>query len=323
MGTIDLTNATNPTRARVGGNNASRSADFRKRMPSAARRSVYHRDQILWKIRDTPINPNQTEFSSDDEIARATRFIKDLALEMGADQVGVAEFDERLRFTNGEDVGHKYVIVFAMRMRYDYMADIGPRSQDEVHRVYYQLDDLGVRLAHQIGAFGYSARMQPNGGDIPIIAFAWQAGLGELGKHGSLISPELGSSFRLCAVTTDMPLVVDGPQDYGIDEICTNCSICSRFCPGDAISDQKEVNNGVTRWRIDTPKCEPYFHELFGCKICLMVCPFNARGSYKEQYKPTGKMIREAKTSEGLMKIMQESTDLDYDSMEGPIFGDE
>ena len=96
MGTIDLTNATNPTRARVGGNNVSRSADFRKRMPPAARRSVYMRDQVLAKMRDAPVNPNQTEFSGDEEIARATRFIKDLALEMGAYQVGIADFHHAL-----------------------------------------------------------------------------------------------------------------------------------------------------------------------------------------------------------------------------------
>ncbi len=138
-----------------------------------------------------------------------------------------------------------------------------------------------------------------------------------------MISPKLGSSFRLCAVTTDMPLVVDGPRDYGIDEICTNCNICSRFCPADAIKDEKEDNNGVTRWRVDTALCEPYFHELYGCKICLMVCPFNARGEFKEQFKPTAKMIREAKTAEGLMAIMEESTDLTYDRMEGPDFPEE
>src|SRR5690606_5346109 len=121
--------------------------------------------------------------------------------------VGIAEFDPRLVFTQAGEVAHKVAVVYGMAMAYDYMADIGPRSQGEVHRVYHHLDDMGVRLANQIAAHGYSARMQPNEGDIPLVAFAYLAGLGELGKHGSLISPRLGSSFRLGAVTTDMPLL--------------------------------------------------------------------------------------------------------------------
>ncbi len=313
MGTIDLTNAEQPTRARVGGQNASRAAKFRGRMPPSARRSVFIRDHILGPRRDTPVNPERTEI---EDTARATRFVKDFVLAGGVDAVGIADYDRRLEFTQAEDNDHTRVIVFAMRMKYDFMADIGPDSQEEVHRVYHALDDLGVRLAHQIGAFGYAARMQPNGGDIPIVPFAWLAGLGELGKHGSLISPELGSSFRLCAVTTDMPLEIDGPQDYGIDEICTSCNICSRFCPGDAIRDEKQEIKGLTRWLIDTPECEPWFHKLYGCKICLMVCPYNARGNFREQYKPIAKDIRDAKTAEGLLKLIESRTEFSYEEID-------
>jgi Pyruvate/2-oxoacid:ferredoxin oxidoreductase delta subunit len=307
MGIVDLTKAERPTRNRVGGANTERAAHFRKRMPPSARRSVFMREAILLPQRETPVNPNRTEI---DDAAETTRFIKALAREMGADAVGIAAFDPRLTFTQSDQPDHQFVIVFAMTMAYDFMAEIGPRSQEEVHRVYYLLDDLGVRLAHQIGAFGYRARMQPNGGDIPMPAYGYLAGLGELGKHGSLISPVLGSSFRLCAVTTDMPLIADGPQDHGIDEICTSCRICARFCPGDAIGHDKKTVNGVTRWHIDTPACEPYFHKLYGCKICLMVCPFNARGALKERYKPIARDIRAAKTAEGLLALIEQRTDL-------------
>lgn len=310
MGKMDLDNAERPTRLRIGGANTERAAHFRQRFPPAAKRRTYHRETILWPLRDSPVNPDRTTI---DDPAATTKEIKDLAIEMGADAVGIAAYDPRLVFTQVETIDHKTVIVYAMNMAYDFMADIGPRSQDEVHLVYYRLDELGIRLAQIIGSYGYSARMHPNAGDFPLPAMGQLAGLGELGKHGSLISPELGSSFRLGAVSTDMPLIVDGPKDHGIDEVCANCNLCARFCPGDAIKPDKRTVNGVTRWYVDTPACEPYFHKLYGCKICLMVCPYNGRGALKEQFKPTARDIREAKDAAGLLALIESRTDLDYD----------
>lgn len=313
MGTIDLEYATPPTRGRVGGTDVDRAKKFRNRMPSAAKRSVFIRQTILHGLRETPVNPNRDDATDPNE---ATVFIKGLVESMGADAVGIAELDPRLVFTNGDAADHTFAVVYAMTMAYDAMVEIGPNSQDEVHRVYHALDDLGVRLAHQIGAFGYAARMQPNEGDIPLPAFGWLAGLGELGKHGSLISPKLGSSFRLGAVTTNMPLVSDGPQDFGIDEICANCRLCERFCPGDAIKPDKETVNGVTRWHVDTPACEPYFHKLYGCKICLMVCPFNGRGALKEQFRATAKDIRAAKDARGMLELVEQRSNISYEDFD-------
>lgn len=313
MGVIDLGKATRPRRLRVGGENTERAAHFRNRMPPAAKRHAFIREKILYEIRESPVNPVRTEIK---DVAAATRLIKDMVLEMGADAVGIAEFDPRLTFEQAEQLDHRFVIVFAQTMKYDYMADIGPRSQDEVHRVYYRLDDLGVRLAHQIGAFGYSARMQPNAGELPLVAYGQLAGLGELGKHGSLISPKLGSSFRLGAVSTDMPLVPDGQKDFGIDEICATCNVCARFCPGDAIKHEKKEVNGILRWHVDTPACEPYFHKLYGCKICLMVCPYNGRGALKERYKQVAKDIRQAKDAKGMLSLIESRTDMKYEDFD-------
>jgi Pyruvate/2-oxoacid:ferredoxin oxidoreductase delta subunit len=314
MGTIDISNATRPKRTRVGGVDKTRAAHFRKRFPPTAKRHLFIRDEILAPMRDSPVNPARTEI---DDPAAVTEHIKALARDMGAHAVGVAAYDPRFTFSQVEDPpAHDFVIMFALAMEYDCMADIGPRSQEEVHRVYYSLDDIGVRLAHHIGAFGYSARMQPNGGDIPLPVYGWLAGLGELGKHGSLISPELGSSFRLAAVTTDMPLVADGAADHGIDEVCASCDMCTRFCPGDAIRPDKFDVNGVTRWHVDTPACEPYFHKLYGCKICLMVCPLNARGKFRDAFKALSKDLVVTKDSGGLLALIESRTDLKYEEFD-------
>ena len=35
---------------------------------------------------------------------------------------------------------------------------------------------------------------------------AIDAGMGELGRHGLMITPELGSALKLATITTDLPL---------------------------------------------------------------------------------------------------------------------
>jgi len=251
------------------------------------------------------VNPVRTEVA--DPVA-LTRHLKDYALELGADDVGVAEYFPEFTFTDCQPLPHTRVIAFAMAMQYDLMADIGPRSQHEVHRVYFKMLDVGVRLAQYIGSYGYQATAHPNRGEIAHIPHAYLAGLGELGKHGSLISPKLGSSLRLGMVSTDLPLVVDGPRDYGIDNLCAHCNICTRFCPADAIKPEKQTVQGVHRWHVDTEACFPIFQVLSGCKICLMVCPFNGRSPNKEAFKGIARDIKQAQTKEGLLALLAERT---------------
>jgi epoxyqueuosine reductase QueG len=115
-------------------------------------------------------------------------------------------------------------------------------------------------------------------GSFVLIPAAIEAGLGELGKHGSMIHRKLGSNFRLAAVLTNAPLVADARADFGADDFCLNCRICSDGCPPDAIAPEKVVVRGEKRWYVDFDKCLPYFNEAASCAICLAVCPFSRPG---------------------------------------------
>ena len=55
------------------------------------------------------------------------------------------------------------------------------------------------------------------------IPLAIDAGLGELGRNGLLITPEYGACVRLCKVFTDLPLEADRPVEFGLAEICQRC----------------------------------------------------------------------------------------------------
>ena len=109
-----------------------------------------------------------------------------------------------------------------------------------------------------------------------MLPHAVAAGQRELGKHASLINRELGCSFRLATVTTDLPLAIDEPHDWGLEEACENCNMCVSHCPGDAISHGKQNVRGVVRWRINTGACDPHWGSYYAYGICLEVCPFNA-----------------------------------------------
>jgi epoxyqueuosine reductase len=114
----------------------------------------------------------------------------------------------------------------------------------------------------------------PMAGALLLIPPAISAGLGELGKHGSLISPRFGAGVRFAGVTTDLPLVPTRPIQFGADEFCATCQVCTQACPPRAIAPNKQMVRGVERWYVDFDKCIPYFAEAASCGICIAECPW-------------------------------------------------
>ena len=110
------------------------------------------------------------------------------------------------------------------------------------------------------------------------LPLAINAGLGQLGKHGSLICKEFGSNMRIATVLTDLPLAVDAPVDIAVDDLCLGCRRCTLDCPVDAIVDAKQMVRGVEKWYVDFDKCAPYFTATVGCGICIEVCPWTKPG---------------------------------------------
>ncbi len=107
-----------------------------------------------------------------------------------------------------------------------------------------------------------------------LIPPAVASGLGELGKHGSLISRQFGAGVRLAGVTTDMPLVTTSAEPFGADEFCKNCQVCTKAALPAPSSEQKQMVRGVERWYVNFDKCIPAFTDLAGCAICIAECPW-------------------------------------------------
>ncbi len=242
-------------------------------------RVVRHVILNTWQLRrsDGPVRKEGREVV--DRRAMADE-IKTAARRLGASLVGVAEVTEEDVY-EGRDPGLRYAICLGLPMNRSEMEHAPQaRAAAEVMRTYREIAKIAIRLAEAIRGMGWPARAygNPNSTDILLIPLAVRAGLGELGKHGSMIGVEHGSNFRLAAVLTDLPLALDAPVDIGVDDVCTLCRRCVDDCPPRAIHEQKQWVRGRRKWYVDFDKCIPYFVKTCGCAICIEVCPWSEPG---------------------------------------------
>ncbi len=243
--------------------------------------SMLHRLRNMWQLRraNGPVAARRRAVG--DPAAMAAE-IKALAKRIGGAEclVGVAEIDDDAML-EGATLPYKYAICIGLPMRREIMVEVpAPRAGTEVMRSYRAMGKIVVELAEAIRAMGWPAKAfaETKTTDLLHIPVAIRAGLGQLGKHGSMINREYGSNFRLAAVATDLPLAVDAPIDLGVDDLCLSCRRCTIDCPPQAISDHKAIVRGVEKWYVDFDKCAPYFSETAGCAICLEVCPWSEPG---------------------------------------------
>ena len=241
--------------------------------------AVRHMLANTWQLRraEGPVRPRRRPLGDPAEEARR---IKDLARRLGASLVGIAEIGEEDRYF-GADPPHRLAVCLGLPMdRAEMEHAPEERASAEVMRTYRRIGRLAVELAEDIRALGHPARAygNPNSIDILHIPLAVRAGLGELGKHGSMISAEHGSNFRLAAVLTDLPMALDSPVDAGVEDVCQRCRRCVDDCPPRAIYEEKQLVRGRRKWYVDFDKCVPYFVKTMGCAICIEVCPWSEPG---------------------------------------------
>ncbi|HIF08654.1 MAG TPA: 4Fe-4S dicluster domain-containing protein [Sneathiellales bacterium] len=155
------------------------------------------------------------------------------------------------------------------------------RSSAEIVKAYRRGSKSANKIAKYIRSLGWQAEAFANGEDIMMIPMAIKAGIGQLGKHGSMISKEHGPNFRISLILTDMPMALDETADVGVEDFCTKYQVCTNACPPGAISDQKKIVRGFEKWYVDFDKCVPYFAITHGCGICLAICPWTEPGRGK------------------------------------------
>jgi ferredoxin len=241
------------------------------------------------------------------DINMITERIKGIAEFYNAKLVGITEMKDyhyyshrgRHRENYGERVEtlHKYGIVFAVEMEKE-MIFRAPRLPEAiaVTKGYIDAAVIGMVLSYYIRELGYESRNHMDGNYLVVAPLVAQdAGLGEIGRNGLLITKKYGPRVRLGVVTTNMPLVTDSPMRFGITQFCKECEKCVRTCPGKAIPAGPEVDvDGVIRWQINADECYRKWRVLgTDCGICLANCPFS--DDIPEEYLEkimTGESIR-------------------------------
>ncbi|MDF1672281.1 MAG: reductive dehalogenase domain-containing protein [Vicingaceae bacterium] len=243
-------------------------------------------ERIMGEIRNKqaqrfngPVSSQKKIFNSSKE---AAKHIKSKAKEFGADLVGICEIESSDLY-EGKTTNEKYAISIGGKMLYTSFTNV-PSNQSAIEcvEVYHRLGEVVINLANYIRSLGYTCEVEHPVGDSNLlhIPVALKAGLGELGRHGSIINPELGPLFRLGSVTTSIPMEIDQPIDAGIAAFCDNCKACRIYCPADAIPDErdrfgKKDHLGNYLYRVDTGKCFPYFAKHEYCSACLPTCVYN------------------------------------------------
>ncbi|MGI9415325.1 MAG: Fe-S protein [Hyphomicrobiales bacterium] len=221
--------------------------------------------------------------------AANARAVKTLSYALGSDLTGICEIPNYAWFSHQEDGEeihpyHRYAVVMLIDQGYDTMEAAsgddwasGPQSM----RSYLRGAEIAGIMAEFLRDKGFAARSQTNAdSDVLHIPLILWAGLGELSRIGELVlNPFVGPRFKSVVLTTEMPLEIDKPIDFGLQEFCNNCLKCARECPCDAIPfGDKIMFNGYEMWKPDVERCTRYRltnQRGAACGRCMKTCPIN------------------------------------------------
>jgi reductive dehalogenase len=225
--------------------------------------------------------------------ARAAEIVKGFALHLGAAEAGICRVNPswayshrgEIFYNNWDEWGKElpeplpYAVVISTEMDSDNVGT-GPHTPAVVESGvnYAQGAYITTMLAGWFAQMGYKAYADHSRHYYSLIVpLAVDAGLGELGRFGYLITEKAGARARLFAVTTDMPLEPDKPVDLGADDFCKVCKKCALSCPSNSIPQgEKTVHNGVEKWKMNEMTCFDYWGRVgTDCSICMGVCPFS------------------------------------------------
>jgi epoxyqueuosine reductase len=139
-------------------------------------------------------------------------------------------------------------------------------------------------------------------------AWAVRAGLGWMGKHTNVITPELGSWIFIGELLLNLELDYDEEQ---IADQCGSCTLCIDACPTRAIVEPYVldanlcISHATIESRAPEIRADVASHLegwLYGCDICQDVCPWNhvAEATDEHRFEP-----RESNVNASLAEILE------------------
>ena len=222
--------------------------------------------------------------------------IRTKARELGFGEIGFTRYDRRYTFKVKKGwVKFEHAVCLAYEQDYRQTQTIPSMEAEYAHYGAYEEENKqGILLAEYIREKGYRAQIHsPNDNSAPYIPMFVEAGLGQLGANGQLLSPHFGSRSRLMIITTDAPVDYDSPVDYGIHKFCDICQVCVNRCPGRALVKEKVWWRGAEKNKLMYERCRPVMAKYEGCGVCMKVCPIQRYGMepVMKHYVKTGEVL--------------------------------
>ncbi|NIO37858.1 reductive dehalogenase [Candidatus Bathyarchaeota archaeon] len=226
-------------------------------------------------------------------------FLKRASKLFGASLVGICRLNRKWLYADVDAPKRfKNVIVMAIEMDADGILTSPAAPAAAATGVGYSKMTFALTgVAEFIRNLGYEA-LQCGNDTALSIPLAIDAGLGELGRNGLLITPQHGPRVRLCKILTDLPLETDQPIEFGVRDFCKRCKQCAEQCEAEAISMDDEPtfktvcrsnNPGALKWYVNVERCYLYWCQNgMDCSTCIKVCPYNTVSSGKTDLTPEG-----------------------------------
>ena len=257
---------------------------------SLYQRAIFDQIEVLASNMDSPPSPDVKEVSPPEITGR----LKGFARYLGADLVGATRLNPAYAYSHagrdpdkwGEPVllDHRYAMVFAVEMNYG-MVKHAPQSEviTESAFEYFEAAKIATIVSRHIQLLGYDARAHVDQNyRVMCVPIAIDAGLGELGRMGLLMTPQYGPRIRLSVVTTNLPLLQDQPVYFGVQDFCEICKKCATNCPSGSIDfGEKTMHKGVEKWQSNMDACFRFWRlQGSDCAVCLKVCPYSHPGTF-------------------------------------------
>ena len=223
------------------------------------------------------------------DASKISKYIKTWCKKLGAHSIGITELKDYHLYSHkgrGElydkeiNNKQKYAIAITIEMDSE-MIQTAPRGPVvmESTQQYLNSGTIALQIASFIRNLGYVARAHIDGNyELICPLVARDAGLGEIGRMGLLMTSDLGPRVRIAVVTTDIPLKIDKRKDLSsIIDFCGICKKCADVCPSRSISfNDREQIQGVLRWKLNSESCFTYWCTSgTDCGRCMAVCPYS------------------------------------------------
>ena len=145
-----------------------------------------------------------------------------------------------------------------------------------------KLSKLAAAIAEKCGAASVG-RICVDSAPLSEREWAVRAGLGWIGKQGSVVNPDIGCCFFLGELLLNIELA-PSPE---IRCQCQDCNLCMKACPMGAIMPGNMIDTRICiayltiehKGTIDSAIAARMGKAVYGCDSCTRICPWNKRNA--------------------------------------------